>query len=401
MPVPHPVRLALWKCHQAGMHAPVLAHRFGLSARTVRHLLARFRLDGGPCLPRYQGNPGPCFPSDLIEQSLDFRRQHPDWGAPFIRVMLLRQQRWQAVPHPRTIQRWLSLASLGPAPAGRRSPHLPRSLAPHERWQVDACDQLRLANGQLASWLRLTDECSGAFLKTVAFPTVFHQVAPVEVRQAMRECFRAWGLPSELRLDNGWPWGGWFDLPTPLALDLAGLGLGLHYNDPRSPRQNSVVERSHQTSQGWVEPHTCADAAVLQARLDETDTIQRSEYPHRGARSRMDAYAGLAHSGRIYRSEWELQHWNLAEAQQYLAGHVASRRVGREGRVSVYDRRYLVGRVNRGKTAMVQYDPESREWLFSSQEGVLWCRHPAEQITAQRVRALDLGAEPAAERGKT
>src|SRR5436305_2098766 len=37
-------------------------------------------------------------------------------------------------------------------------------------WQADAADQLRLGNGQLASWLRLTDECSGAILKTVVFP---------------------------------------------------------------------------------------------------------------------------------------------------------------------------------------------------------------------------------------
>jgi hypothetical protein len=378
------------------MDAPSLARRFGLPGRTVRHLLARFRLDGGPRLPRYRGNPGACFPPDLIEQALGLRRQHPDWGAPFIRVMLLRQRRWQAVPHPRTIQRWLSLCCLAPAPVGRRSQRLPRSPAPHERWQVDASDQLRLANGQLASWLRLTDECSGAILKTVAFPAVFHQVAPERVRQAMRECWRAWGLPAELRLDNGWPWGGWFDLPTPLALDLAGLGLGLHYNDPRSPRQNGVVERSHQTSQGWAEPHTCADAAELQARLDETDAIQRGEYPHKWARSRMDAYPGLAHSGRAYSPEWERQRWSLREAQQYLAGHVALRRVGREGRVSVYDRRYSVGRVNGGKAAMVQYEPESGEWLFSSQEGVSWCRHAAEQITAERIRALDLGSEPAA-----
>jgi hypothetical protein len=386
----------LWQCHQTGIDAPSLARRFGLPARTVRHLLARFRLDGGPCLPRYRGNPGARFPPGLIEQALDFRRQHPDWGAPFIRVKLLRQQRWQAVPHPRTIQRWLSLRSLAPAPVGRRSPHLPRSPAPHERWQVDASDQLRLANGQPASWLRLTDECSGAFLKTVAFPTTFHEVAPARVREAMRGCWRAWGLPLEMRLDNGWPWGGWFDLPTPLALDLAGLGLGLHYNDPRSPRQNAVVERSHQTSQGWAEPHACACTAELQARLDETDAIQRGEYPHKWAKSRMEAYPGLAHSGRVYSSEWERQRWSLAEAQQYLASHVALRRVGREGRVSVYDRRYSVGRVNGGKAAMVQYDPESGEWLFSSQEGILWCRHPAEQITAGRVRALDLSAEPAA-----
>ena len=37
-----------------------------------------------------------------------------------------------------------------------------------------------------------------------------------EVQRVWREWFAQWGLPEELRLDNGCPWGGWFDLPTAL-----------------------------------------------------------------------------------------------------------------------------------------------------------------------------------------
>jgi hypothetical protein len=210
-----------------------------------------------------------------------------------------------------------------------------------------------------------------------------------------------YGLPSKLRLDNGWPWGGWFDLPTPLALDLAGLGLELDYNDPRSPRQNSVVERSHQTSQGWVEPHTCVDAAELQQRLDEMDQIQRSEYPHRGSASRMQVYPGLAHSGRSYSRQWEQDNWSMQRVKEYLAMHVAQRRVTDKGQVCVYEKRYQVGRVNAGQKALVQYDPLSGQWLFSSQNGVLWCSHLAEQITVDRVRSLDLGVHSPHSRGQT
>lgn len=308
--------------------------------------------------------------------------------------MLRRLNRWPSLPDPRTIRRWLEDAGLAPAPAGRKSPYRPRSAAPHERWQVDAADQLRLGNGQLVSWLRLTDECSGAILKTVVFPAVFNKVPPAAVRDGLRGGLLAWGLPLRLRLDNGWPWGGWFDLPTPLALDLAGCGLGLDYNDPRSPRQNAVVERSHQTSQGWVEPHSCAGAAELQGRCDQMDQIQRAEYPHRGAGSRLQVYPELAHSGRPYSQRWEQDNWSMGPVKEYLACHVAERQVSETGQVTVYARRYSVGRVNREKKALVQYDPLSGEWLFSSAEGVLWCRHPAEQITAKRVRALDLSVHP-------
>jgi hypothetical protein len=347
--------------------------------------------------PRYRGHPGSDFPADLIHEALAYRDQHPDWGAGLIRVMLGRLGRWQCLPDPRTIQRWLEKVGLAPAPTGRRSPHCPRSSAPHERWQVDAADQLRLGNGQLASWLRMTDECSGTILRTVVFPMVFNAVPPASVREGLRSGFLAWGLPEELRLDNGWPWGGWFDLPTPVALDLAGFGLRLHYNDPRSPRQNSVVERSHKTSQKWVEPHTCADAVELQRRCDEMDEIQRADYPHRGAGSRMRRYPGLAHSGRKYSVEWEQESWSIQTAKAYLASHVGVRQVSEKGQVTVYARKYQLGRVNGGKKALVQYDPLGGEWLFSSPEGVLWCRHDAEQITAERIRDLDLSDV----RGKT
>jgi hypothetical protein len=223
-------------------------------------------------------------------------------------------------------------------------------------------------------------------------PLVFNQVPPTQVREGLRNCFAQCGLPLKLRLDNGWPWGGWFDLPTPLALDLAGLGLQLDYNDPRSPRQNGVVERSHQTSQGWVEPSTCADAAELQKRLNEMDQIQRSEYPHphHGAKSRLEVYPELAHSGRSYSQQWEQENWSMQKAKEYLADHVAQRRVSEKGQVTVYEKRYQVGRVNAKQTALVQYDPLTGQWQFRSEQGILWCSHSADQITQERVRSLDL-----------
>jgi hypothetical protein len=37
---------------------------------------------------------------------------------------------------------------------------------------MDAAEQMRIAGGQGVSWLRLVDECSGAFLATTVFPPV-------------------------------------------------------------------------------------------------------------------------------------------------------------------------------------------------------------------------------------
>jgi Homeodomain-like domain len=52
-------RLALWRCHKAGLGAPQLAQRFDLPPRTVRNLLARFRRDGRPSPPSLHRTPRP------------------------------------------------------------------------------------------------------------------------------------------------------------------------------------------------------------------------------------------------------------------------------------------------------------------------------------------------------
>jgi hypothetical protein len=82
-----------------------------------------------------------------------------------------------------------------------------------------------------------------------------------------------------LRFDNGGPWGSDGDWPPDLALWLIGLGVDVHYNDPRAPTQNAVVERSQGTSKRWGEPQTCASAQELQKRLRRFDSIQRAVYP--------------------------------------------------------------------------------------------------------------------------
>ncbi|MVM42152.1 hypothetical protein GO730_38195 [Spirosoma sp. HMF3257] len=45
-----------------------------------------------------------------------------------------------------------------------------RATAVHNIWQVDAKEQLKLANGQPACYLTITEEYSGAWLDSLVFP---------------------------------------------------------------------------------------------------------------------------------------------------------------------------------------------------------------------------------------
>ena len=107
------------------------------------------------------------------------------------------------------------------------------------------------------------------------------QKVPLEaVREQLRLAFVRWGLPSRLRVDNGWPWGSLGEFPTDLSLWLIGLGIKMHRNNPASPQENGVVERSQGTSARWCEPWTCQTPEELQDRLERMDRLYREVYPY-------------------------------------------------------------------------------------------------------------------------
>jgi transposase len=168
-PVPVPIRQAIWALHQQGASAGELAGRFGLAARTVRGLIQRGRERGAEGLAPDPTHPNPP-PHPAREAALRLRREHPTWGAGMIRVWLGRSG-VAGLPGTREIQRWFAAAGLNPAPGGRRPrPARRPASAPHETWQVDAAERMALADGSQASWLRVTDEATGAALLTAVFP---------------------------------------------------------------------------------------------------------------------------------------------------------------------------------------------------------------------------------------
>jgi hypothetical protein len=216
----------------------------------------------------------------------------------------------------------------------------------------------------------------------------FTQVPAGAVQAELRCCFGRWGRPASAQFDNGNPWGSWGDLPTPLALWLIGLGSGVIWTPPRTPQDNGVVERSQGVARNWAEPDRCRDLEELQRRLDEEDQVQRECYPHGGFGSRMEAYPGLAHSGRPYSAAWERTHWSFAAVLAYLAGVQVPRRVDCSGKIGLYHDKVYVGTINRGKAVVVQFDAGASEWVISDQVGVELCRRPLAQFSAASLRRL-------------
>ena len=175
MPRAYPVdlRQAIVGRHRAGASLAAVAHEFDLSPWTVRTIWRRWRDRGDDGLvPDYAacGRPGPRYPGEVHAAALALRRDHPGWGAGLIRVELAEGFPHQRLPHEATLRRWFRAAGLIPPALPPRAPNPPRARSPHERWQLDATEQVRLAGGPPVSWLAASDEATGAMLGAVVFP---------------------------------------------------------------------------------------------------------------------------------------------------------------------------------------------------------------------------------------
>jgi hypothetical protein len=172
-PIPLPLRQQIWLRHQQGQEAMIIAHALQLCPRTVQHLVQRLQARGRDGLQTDYHAPtaAPLAAEPLRHEALFLRQEHPTWGAGFIRIRLQARHPSLPLPSERTLQRWFRQVRQPAAPPGRQ-PAGPRLRAdrPHAVWQVDACERIRLAGGQLVSWLRGVDEFTGAVLGTRVFP---------------------------------------------------------------------------------------------------------------------------------------------------------------------------------------------------------------------------------------
>jgi len=104
-----PVRRAILRRSRQGQDAVAIALAHGLSVRTVRRLLQRFRSKGpDTVVPFYCrcGRPTLQVPPPLVQEALQLREQHRRWGAMLIRVILREPHARACLPSARTLQRW-------------------------------------------------------------------------------------------------------------------------------------------------------------------------------------------------------------------------------------------------------------------------------------------------------
>ena len=173
--LPLPLREQIIRRHQQGETLSTIAQALNVPYRTVRRWWHRHQEAGDAGLHTHYdrcGPKGPRAPAAVHAAALALKREHPSWGAGLIRLELVAPFGEADVPQIRAIQRWLRAAGLQPARAKRPPVPRDRGQEGHAVWEIDAKEQMRLANGTGTSVLTVVDEASGALLGATPFPPV-------------------------------------------------------------------------------------------------------------------------------------------------------------------------------------------------------------------------------------
>lgn len=237
-----------------GVNVRELCQRFKISRETGYKWLKRYASAGEQGLVEQSRRPlqSPRQSSSELEQEvLALRRQHPCWGGRKLR-RLLEQSGRVPVPSASTITEILRRHGLLNAADGAGQPRaiqrFEREL-PNDLWQMDFKGHFPLTSGGRCHPLTLLDDHSryGLCLRACDDERL------VTVQKWLIEVFRRYGLPNRMLMDNGPPWGDSGNQPwTKLTAWLVRLGVGVSHGRPYHPQTQGKLERWHRTLKAEV-----------------------------------------------------------------------------------------------------------------------------------------------------
>ena len=150
------------------------------------------------------------------------------------------------------------------------------------------------------------------------------------------------------------------------------------------------MERCNGLISQWGEPQRCPNYPTWERRLGWLARVQREEYPAHGGPPRLAAHPELAETQRPYASDQEADHWQLARVLSYLAQGRWPRGVSKIGQIHLYGQPYRAGGKYARQQVWVELDPERCEWVVRAADGEELRRHPATQLTAERICQLQV-----------
>lgn len=198
------------------------------------------------------------------------------------------------------------------------------------------------------------------------------QVKVEKVKRKMQSIFIRWGMPRQIKIDNGRPFGDPLrqGLP-PLALWLIGLGIGVIWNRPRTPQDNAKVERCQGTLGKWTEYEKLKSTEALQLALDRESNFYNQVFRDRRKNNttRLERHPNLMHTRKLYCSG----SFKESRVLSFVAKGCWMRQVSTNGQVSIAGERFSVGQALAGQIVKLNFDAEQKVWRVRNSSDKLVC----------------------------
>jgi transposase InsO family protein len=264
---------------QAEANMAQLCRRYGISRKTGYKWLGRYREQGRLGLADQSRRPHHSpkrTPATMEERILTVRDAHPAWGGRKVAARL-QQLGEVAVPTPSTITAVLHRHdAIDALEAAKHQPWRRfERTAPNELWQMDFKGHVPMARGGRCHPLTVLDDHSRFAVGLEACP----DERTGTVQERLTRLFRCYGLPAQMLMDNGSPWGR--DDYSVLVVWLLRLGVAVSHGRPYHPQTQGKDERFHRTLKlELLAAPPRPDVAAYQQAFDRWRAVYNLERPH-------------------------------------------------------------------------------------------------------------------------
>lgn len=219
---------------------------------------------------------------------------------------------------------------------------------PNDLWQMDFKGKFQLLTKQSCYPLTIIDDYSRFSLSIKACANEQHLTA----KKQLIRVFTNYGLPGQINVDNGNPWGNSkLLIYTALTVWLMQLGIKVTHSRPRHPQTNGKCERFHRTLKNdLISRHPMRTFSHAQKLFDEWRRHYNYERPHEGIGMEVPVSRYVA-SNRQMPSKLPYIEYN---------DDAILRRARGNGYISYNNHEYLVGEAFQGSLIEIKHDEIDR-----------------------------------------
>jgi hypothetical protein len=334
------------------------------------------------------------YPQKLGEKAVELKQAHPHWGPARVKLEMIRRLDFTAAELPSDTRLWALFKERCPeAVQPRQRRHYPekappKANRPHECWELDEKEAIRVGDKRRANILNACDAFSALLIASCACETTtekgWRKLSRQEVQAILRKAFQEWGLPDKIQTDHGKKYVGnsQASFPSLFTLWLVGLAIEHTLSRSRRPTDQPHVERSHRTvgDMAWKD-QSFDSVEQLQALLEDCCQLYNHAYPSRAAHCKgqppLEAHPEAKHSGRPFDPDQEWELFDMQRVDAYLANSVWIRSVSQNGQVNIGRHYYQVGSIHADETVSVRFVPDQRLFCFQAGDGAWSVELPA------------------------